>query len=64
MAKVVGVYGEGKPKKHSVKVGALECKEGDIPASDMGEVYVPRAILKALGATDSSKIRITFELEP
>jgi hypothetical protein len=70
MAKTVVItFGKGEGKKHSVRVKPIEVEV--TPAEDkptvtlesdgLGDFYVSRDIMDALGLDDSDKIKMTIE---
>lgn len=62
MNPVIVVYGEGDPKKHSVRYKPLEA--GNVLVDKLGDLYISRDILEEIGATEKSRVRVTYEVMP
>jgi hypothetical protein len=61
MEKIVVTYGNGDPKKGSVRVKPISVEDDAVPVISLGDYYVARGILGALGLKDADSIKITFE---
>ena len=66
MEKVVLMYGKGDGKKGSVRmkpVTVVEVKDNAVTLDSvgLGDIYVSRDIMKALGLKDTDSVKVTFE---
>ncbi len=61
MSKVVVVYGNGDPKKGSVRMKPLSVEDEAVPVTNIGDYYLDRAILAKLGLRDSDSVKVTIE---
>jgi hypothetical protein len=59
MPNIVVTYGQGDPKKGSVRMKPIHATE-DIDPSNLGDIYVSRDIMKSLGIKDSGTIEVTY----
>jgi hypothetical protein len=63
----VVTFAKGDPKKHSVKMEAISAtlvgaEAGTVLVADkLGDIYVSRHIMDALGLKDSATIQVTFQ---
>jgi hypothetical protein len=61
MESVVVTYGKGEGKKGSVRMKAIAVEKDAVPLDGIGDYYVSRGIMAALGLKDSDQIKVTFE---
>jgi hypothetical protein len=63
MERLYIIYGNGDPKKGSVKLSPITSNQpAAIDQSYAGPIYLSRNILNALGAKDHDQIKVTFEV--
>ena len=61
LAKVVVTYDLKKSCGESVRVKATAVENSAVPVVGVGDYYVPRSIMDALGLKDTDPVKVTFE---
>ena len=59
--KVIVTFGNGDPKKGSVRMEALEVEGAVVPVASIGDYYVSRVIMSKLDLNDTDSVKVTFE---
>jgi hypothetical protein len=59
--KVVVTYGQGVPKKSSVRMAAIAVENSAVPVMTLGDYYVNREIMNKLGLRDEDSVKVTIE---
>jgi len=65
MEQVIVTYGKGDGKKGSVRMKPLKVESKDnavtLESQGLGDYYVSRDIMKALGLSDDESVKVTIE---
>jgi hypothetical protein len=59
--KIVITYGNGEPKKGSVRMKPTAAEPSTISLMSLGDYYIARTILDRLGIADTDSVKVTFE---